>query len=266
MISSETSGSPRELSWSARISASFRLVLVAVLCGLNATCMVSAAPRGRGITWRARVDVSEMTPVDPGSRSSREDAVSGDARLHQVSLVRPNLFAPELLRHVSHLHPRRVASRTSTPATLSRVKAGVFAPDSCGEPASDAKCLRWRWAALHRAPGPGPRTTSCYRKPAEATDKGKGVGLWSASHSIVRTEDPHTACMFRKGLHRPSRTATRLLCIPCVLPGRSRCAVQNIRARIDAPQGGFLMQSNCSQAMPDSNRRSSLNTPASLPN
>ena len=104
----------------SRISASFRLVLVAVLCGLNATCMVSGAPRGREITWRARADVSEMTPVDPGSRSSREDAVSGDVRLHQVSLVRPNLFAPELLRHVSHLHPRRVASRTSTPTTFSK--------------------------------------------------------------------------------------------------------------------------------------------------
>jgi hypothetical protein len=104
----------------SRISASFRLVLVAVLCGLNATCMVSAAPRGREITWRARVDVSEMTPVDPGSRSSRGDAASGAARLHELSLIRANSFAPDLLQHVSHLQPRRVASRTSTPTTFSK--------------------------------------------------------------------------------------------------------------------------------------------------
>ena len=104
----------------SRISASLRLVLVAVLCGLNATCMVSAAPRGREITCRARVDVSEMTPVDPGSRSWRGDAASGDARLHQVALIRADSLAPALLQHVSHLQPRRVASRTSTPTTFSR--------------------------------------------------------------------------------------------------------------------------------------------------
>lgn len=104
----------------SRISASFRLVLVAVLCGLNATCMVSATPRGREITWRARADVSEMTPVSPRSRSSREDTVAGDARVHQVSFVHANSFAPDHLQHVSHLQPRRVASRTSAPTTFSK--------------------------------------------------------------------------------------------------------------------------------------------------
>jgi hypothetical protein len=111
----------------SRISASFRLVLVAVLCGLNSTCMVSAAPRGREITWRARVDVSEITPVDARSRSSREDTVPGGARLHQVSFVRANSFAPDHLQHVSHLHPRRVASRTATPITFSKADR-IFAP------------------------------------------------------------------------------------------------------------------------------------------
>src|SRR6201982_1730730 len=111
----------------SRISASFRLVLVAVLCGLNATCMVSAAPRGREITWRARVDVSAMTPVDPGSRSSRGDVASGDARLHQVALIRANSLAPALLQHVSHLQPRRVVSRTRTPITFSKAD-WIFAP------------------------------------------------------------------------------------------------------------------------------------------
>ena len=111
----------------SRITASLRLVLVAVLCGLNATCMVSAAPRGRELTWRARVDVSEMTPVDPGSRSWRGDAASGDARLHQVALIRADSLAPALLQHVSHLQPRRVASRTSTPITFSKAD-WAFAP------------------------------------------------------------------------------------------------------------------------------------------
>lgn len=110
----------------SRISASFRLVLVAVLCGLNATWMVNA-PRGREVTRRASVGVSEMTPVNPRSRSSREDAVAGDAGFHQVLLVRANSFAADQLQHVSHLHPLRVASRTSTPTTFS--KAGwIFAP------------------------------------------------------------------------------------------------------------------------------------------
>jgi hypothetical protein len=45
---------------------------------------------------------------------------SGDARLHQVALIRANSFAPALLQHVSHLQPRRVASRASTPTTFSR--------------------------------------------------------------------------------------------------------------------------------------------------
>lgn len=136
----------------SRISASFRLVLVAVLCGLNATCLVSAAPRGRELTWRARTDVSEMTAVVAGSRSSREDTASGDARLHQVSLVRANSFAPDLLQHVSHLHPRRVASRTSTPATLS--KAGwVFAPTLAASPLARENVLALGGAP--RAPGLG---------------------------------------------------------------------------------------------------------------
>lgn len=136
----------------SRISASFRLVLVAVLCGLNATCMVSAAPRGHEITWRARADVSEMTPVDPGSPSSRADAVSGDARLHQVSLIRADSVAPELLQHVSHLQPRRAASRTSTPATLS--KAGwVFAPTLAASPLARENVLALGGAP--RAPGLG---------------------------------------------------------------------------------------------------------------
>jgi hypothetical protein len=104
----------------SRISASFRLVLVAVLCGLNATWTVSAAPRDREITWRAGVGVSEMTPISPRIRSSREDAMTGDAELHQVSLVRENSFASDLLQHVSHLQPRRVASRTSAPTTFSK--------------------------------------------------------------------------------------------------------------------------------------------------
>ena len=135
----------------SRISASFRLVLVAVLCGLNATCMVSAAPRGRGIKWRARVDVSEMTPVDPGSRSSREDTVSDDARLHEISLIRANSFAPDLLQHVSHLQPRRVASRTST-ATLS--KAGwVFAPTLAASPLARENVVAL--GSAPRAPGLG---------------------------------------------------------------------------------------------------------------
>jgi hypothetical protein len=75
----------------SRISASFRLVLVAVLCGLNATCMVGAS-RGREV-----------------------------AGVHQVSLVRANPFAPDHLQHVSHLQPLRVDSRTSNPAAFSKV-------------------------------------------------------------------------------------------------------------------------------------------------
>jgi hypothetical protein len=136
----------------SRISASFRLVLVAVLCGLNATCMVSASPRGREITWRARVGVSEMTSVSPRSRSSREDTVAHDARLLQVSLVHANSFAPDHLQHVSHLQPRRVAARTSTPAALS--KAGwVFAPTLAATPLARENVLALGGAP--RAPGLG---------------------------------------------------------------------------------------------------------------
>jgi hypothetical protein len=134
-----------------RLSASFRLVLVAVLCGLNATCTVSA-PRGREVTRCATVGVSGMTPVSPRSRSSRAEAVAGDAGLHQASLVRASSFAPDHLQHVSHLQSLRVASRTPTFAALS--KAGwVFAPTLAANPLARENVLAL--GSAPRAPGLG---------------------------------------------------------------------------------------------------------------
>jgi hypothetical protein len=78
-----------------RSPSSFRLVLVAVLFGLNALCMMSAS-EGREIVRRAGVGVAEAPPSIRASPLSREKSLQRGRLFFDADLTFSHL------QHVSH--------------------------------------------------------------------------------------------------------------------------------------------------------------------
>lgn len=127
-----------------RSASSFRLVLVAVLFGLNALCMMSAA-HGREIVRRAGVGFAEAPPSIRVSPSSRAKSLQ-----HVPLFFDANLTFGHL-QHVSHgalLHAIRRG-----PASASLLSAACKAAPSFAE----SLLARENVLALGgvpRAPGP----------------------------------------------------------------------------------------------------------------
>jgi hypothetical protein len=127
-----------------RSAPSFRLVLVAVLFGLNALCMMSAA-HGRETVRRAEVGFAEAPPSIRVSASSREKSLQHGPLFFDANLTFGNL------QHVSHATVLHAFRRGPASASLLSAACKV-APNF-----AERRVARENVLALGGAPrAPGP--------------------------------------------------------------------------------------------------------------